>query len=329
MTSLEYSKDLYYAVSASTYQYVKSLCSIKYTFKNPFEYEDPFYHDAFLIASCASTKQYTRTTEVIEIENIIFDLAKKKKYDFNKRDKQGNTALMLSIMYSTGIKEKLLNEPNINLNYTNQSGQNILHIIARVGVVNNHFSDNDGQYCMNLIQNAIKEKRVALNLNDLLEKKDKYQKTPLMQAAFSNNPEVVKSFLDLGANIHATDESGVNALVASLMNNNQERLGKCLETQNLLLSHGINYNVKIDKKHTIFFYASFELCQSLLEKEDIDLSLIKEEIEHMEKNLSLLINNKDKYELLKTRLPIIEEKQKLNNIISINIKSENNKKLKI
>lgn len=104
--------------------------------------------------------------------------------------------------------------------------------------------------------------------NNIINKKDKYKKTPLITASFFDRYDIVNFLLLKGANINVKDNFGCTALMwASLAGN--------LKIVKLLLLNGANIYEKANNDDSVLIYAikgnNKKIIKLLLTKINIDL----------------------------------------------------------
>lgn len=146
--------------------------------------------------------------------------------DVNKRDENGNTALMLSCCERNDESDfiEIIGKHGLDVNLANYDGDAALHIVCRR-------------------QSSLAKIDTLIKLNADINIPNKISgNTPLMCAALGNNTGHVKKLLSIGANTEVRD------------NNNETVLFKVVSSYNNLLTHILidsNANVNIFSRDKI------------------------------------------------------------------------------
>jgi len=175
----------------------------------------------------------------------LVDVLLKHKADINTKDKDGNTALMLTLETKAWKGTRLLIDAGANLDIANNEGQTAL--LKSVGnkwtplslyLINKGANVNLGYGKFNVtplvmavetqdeaVVKALIEKKANVNSETTIAAPVKARMviiekiTPLMIAAQSGNEKITKMLLDAGANPYAEDSNGATALHYAYHNN--------------------------------------------------------------------------------------------------------------
>ena len=162
--------------------------------------------------------------DIAEVQRLI----KEEGYDVNAKDIEGKTALMLSAEKGWEKVVKLLLEKNADVNAKNIYNSNALilatanrhvncvKLLLEYGVnlnLNVNATDNEGQNALMIAASKGYTEGVTLLIEHVnLEATDKYGKTALMLAAENLREQCINVLVDRGVDVNAKCEGGRNAL---------------------------------------------------------------------------------------------------------------------
>ena len=166
-------------------------------------------------------------------------------FDKNIADNNGWTALLHSAQSGSYELVKFFVEKGADVHETTKAGKNCLHIAARSGHLN---------LCQTLIADHGFDKNIADN--DGL--------TALLNSVQSGSYELVKFFVEKGADVHETTKAGENCLHIAACNGH---LNLC---QTLIADHGFDKNIADNNGWTALLNSvqsgSYELVKFFVEK---------------------------------------------------------------
>ena len=193
----------------------------------------------------------------IEFNNIdIINLILTYNFNYNIKDKDGNTCLHYAFKNKNQEIIKLLVEKNMNINVKNNIG--ITSIIYAVS------------YDMIDIVKILLKNNININIKD-----DINQMTPFLISVYNNNVDIVKLLMEKEIDYNEQDIQGNTVLFYTIMNKNSELYDILINRVNLQLiniegQNILNYllNSDIPKKDYSKYYISKLLSQCNLNNQD-------------------------------------------------------------
>ncbi|MBT5093387.1 MAG: hypothetical protein HOM21_04045 [Halobacteriovoraceae bacterium] len=146
---------------------------------------------------------------MLEETDLLTSYLKRVSFDPNVQNKNGKTPLMLALKTSNQKAVSILKEfRGTKFELVDNFGRGLLHAALKNGEQEN-------------VDWAISQ--VSKYDPSLINKKDKQEKTPLMSAAISSNPETFEKLANLpGIKLDLDDKEGMTALLIAIKNKNFE-----------------------------------------------------------------------------------------------------------
>lgn len=186
--------------------------------------------------------------------DIIFEILQ-TDHNFSFKDINGNTALHLMIKNIKSDKTdliKLMLSKRIGLSYTNNDGQNALHMAI----------DTDSYDTCEILLNG------GINIDtETVES----HITPLLQATINNNISILKLLLKYKPDVNSQDIYGNSSLIHSIMNKSKQIIEQLYPISNVNL-------VNISGKSAIYLFFESEYDLSTLDEYYFKEILLKSDI---------------------------------------------------
>lgn len=233
------------------------------------------------------------------IEDSYLKVVKKMSSDINKKDDDGNTPLMYSVIHGKFEIFKYLVSHGANINERNKDRYTALMLAAKRGELlmvkylikngaNVYYEDKHGNTCLRLashidiVKYLIKKCGDVIDINDI----NKYGMTALTSALihrrfkiakylvslganvensliYSSKYTITKYLVEHGANVNYRDKKGNTPLIKASLNNN-------FDTIKYLIENGANINERNKNRKDAIVFATIngnlEIIKYLIEK---------------------------------------------------------------